>query len=145
MAILVLFALHHPTPTSKDLPAFTGSYLCDRVATQQTEGGVKTIKRSQNEAKIHGRFVFSRKGEYFHSMSERKSYSIAKRKPPQSHQEVLARRLRNAIASLEIDGLPLTDEEIAVFEECIRDECSPLQVANRLRERFPGYDKALRA
>ncbi|NJB66426.1 hypothetical protein GGQ74_000066 [Desulfobaculum xiamenense] len=54
-------------------------------------------------------------------------------------------RLRNAMASLEIEGLALTDEERAVFEECIREECSDTQLADRLRERFPNYDNALLA
>lgn len=76
-------------------------------------------------------------------MKTRNVYTLATRKRPQSRREVMARRLRNAIASLEIEGLPLTDEEIAVFEECVREECSSEQMKNKLKERFPSYDNAL--
>lgn len=78
-------------------------------------------------------------------MSSKQGYTFAKAKRPKTKAEIMARRFRHAKASLEIEGLHLTNEEIAVFEECIRTECTLEDRKKLLKERFPNYDYAIRA
>ena len=74
-----------------------------------------------------------------------KSYSFTKKKRPVNKIEVLHRRLKHAQASLAIEGLHLTSGEISVFETCIRRGYSLTERSALLKERFPGYDEAIRA
>jgi len=78
-------------------------------------------------------------------MSAQRKYTLTKMKRPTTKAEVLTLRLRHVQASLEIEGLKLTTEEISVFEECIQKGCSLNERAALLKKRFPNYDYAIRA
>ncbi|WP_319763023.1 hypothetical protein [Maridesulfovibrio sp.] len=56
----------------------------------------------------------------------------------------MRRRLMHAKASLGIEGLYLTAEELSVFEECIQKECSFEERTTLLKERFPEHAHAIR-
>ncbi|GFM36213.1 hypothetical protein [Desulfovibrio psychrotolerans] len=77
-------------------------------------------------------------------MNNTRTYTFSKAKRPTTKAEIQARRLRHAKASLEIEGLYLTCEEIVVFEECIRNGCSLEERTSLLKKRFPHYDRSLR-
>ena len=66
-------------------------------------------------------------------------------KRPATRTEILRSRFLHAKASLAIEGLHLTHEEIVVFEACIQEECSTEERTRRLRDNFPSCDIALRA
>lgn len=72
-------------------------------------------------------------------------YTFTKAKRPKTKTEIMVRRFKHAKASLEIEGLPLSSEEVAVFEECIRKGCTLGERRTLLKERFPNYDSAIRA
>lgn len=78
-------------------------------------------------------------------MSSSRKYTFAKGKRPKTKVEVMKRRLMHAKASLEIEGLHLTSEEIVVFEECIHKGCTLEERKSLLKERFPNYDYAIRS
>ncbi len=77
-------------------------------------------------------------------MDTPQTYTFIRRKRTKTTVEVQMLRLRQAKASLEIEGLYLTADEIAVFEECIRKACSFEERTARLKARFPHYDQSLR-
>ena len=77
-------------------------------------------------------------------MSEKRQYTFTTRKRPTTTAEILALRFRDAKASPAIEGLHLTSEEIAVFEECVRKECTLEERTALLKKRFPDHD-AVRA
>ncbi|WP_031480704.1 hypothetical protein [Maridesulfovibrio frigidus] len=72
-------------------------------------------------------------------MIKTSKYTFATAKRPKKKSEVLQRRFMHVKASLAIEGLHLTVEEISVFEECIQKECSFKERTNILKERFPDY------
>lgn len=78
-------------------------------------------------------------------MIKTSKYTFATAKRPKKKEEILRRRFVHAKASLAIEGLHLTDEEITVFEECIQKECSFEERTKVLRERFPEYVNSIRA
>tara|TARA_Y100001954_G_scaffold239564_1_gene315743 strand:+ start:12583 stop:12819 length:237 start_codon:yes stop_codon:yes gene_type:complete len=78
-------------------------------------------------------------------MTQKRKYTFTKNKRPRTKVEVMARRFRHAKASLEIEGLKLSAEEVSVFEECIKKGCSIEERTNLLKERFPDYDNTIRA
>ena len=78
-------------------------------------------------------------------MSQKRKYTFVKKKRPSTQIEVMAQRFSHARASLEIEGLKLSVEEITVFEECIKNGCSIEERTSLLKERFPNYDYAIRA
>lgn len=71
-------------------------------------------------------------------MTKPSKYTFATAKRPKDKKEVLQRRFEHAKASLAIEGLHLTAEEISVFEECIQKGCSFEERTNFLKERFPN-------
>ncbi|NDV25809.1 antitoxin VbhA family protein [Desulfovibrio sp. JC010] len=77
-------------------------------------------------------------------MTKTSKYTFATSKRPKDKKDILRRRFENAKASLAIEGLHLTAEEISVFEECIQKECSFEERTNLLKERFPNAN-AIRA
>lgn len=78
-------------------------------------------------------------------MTPKRKYTFTKSKRPATKVEVMARRFKYAKASLEIEGLKLSVEEVSVFKECIQKGCSFEERTNLLKERFPDYDYAIRA
>jgi hypothetical protein len=78
-------------------------------------------------------------------MNNTRNYTFARGKRPATKAELQARRLKHAKASLAIEGLHLTCQEVAVFEECIRKGCSLEERIDLLKQHFPNYDVAIRA
>ena len=78
-------------------------------------------------------------------MSKKRKYTFTKSKRPTTKAEIMVHRFEHAKASLEIEGLKLTVEEVSIFEECIRKECSFEERATLLKKCFPNYDYAIRA
>ncbi|MFW5500753.1 MULTISPECIES: hypothetical protein [unclassified Maridesulfovibrio] len=71
-------------------------------------------------------------------MTKTSKYTFATAKRPKDKTDVLRRRFKHAKASLAIEGLHLTTEEISVFEECIQKGCSFEERTTLLKERFPN-------
>ncbi|WP_419784729.1 hypothetical protein [Maridesulfovibrio sp.] len=83
--------------------------------------------------------------DYYFFMIKTSKYTIATAKRPKDKKDILRRRLTHAKASLAIEGLHLSAEEMAVFEECIQRGCSLEERTNLLKERFPEHAHAIRA
>lgn len=78
-------------------------------------------------------------------MSKKREYNFTKSKRPTTKAEIMAHRFKHAKASLEIEGLNLTVEEISVFEKCLSKECTFEERKTLLKKSFPNYDYAIRA
>jgi hypothetical protein len=78
-------------------------------------------------------------------MSEKRKYNFTKSKRPTTKAEIMVHRFRHAKASLEIEGLRLTAEEISVFEKCLSKECTFEERKALLKKNFPNYDYSIRA
>lgn len=65
---------------------------------------------------------------------------MERKRRPTSKIEIQLGRLEQAVASQAIEGNPLTDEEVTIFEECILQGYPFEKRAAILREHFPNYD-----
>ena len=64
-------------------------------------------------------------------------------KRPKTQAEIMLRRLRFAKSSQAIEGLELTCEQFAAFEECINDGYSSTKLTEKLKKLSTCYAKSL--
>jgi len=69
-------------------------------------------------------------------------YTFKRAKRPKTGFEIMSWRFKNAKASLEIERLNLTSDEIDAFKKCIHRGYNFEERQAFIRMCFPGYDKA---